>query len=78
MESTEIKRGKTTEKEIQICHHGREVYGIATMPAGSGRVPMVIFSHGYNGTLDKFKRYVDFFAKLGIGTVRYDFCGGAV
>ncbi len=78
MESTEIKKGKTTEKEIQICHHGREVYGIATMPAGSGRVPMVIFSHGYNGTLDNFKRYVDFLAKLGIGTVRYDFCGGAV
>lgn len=72
------KMAGITEEEIQIYHHGRALYGIVTMPAGSGKVPMVVFSHGYNGTADGLKRYAEYFAERGTGSVRYDFCGGSV
>lgn len=72
------KNGKITEREIRICGYGREIYGTVAMPAGNGKVPMVIFSHGYNGTADSFRRYAEYFAERGAGSVRYDFCGGSV
>ncbi len=65
-------------KQLKVCRHNREIYGIVSIPDGKGKIPMVIFSHGYNGTADSFERYAEYFMEKGIGSVRYDFCGGSV
>lgn len=66
------------EKQIEICHLNRKIYGIAALPQCKGKTPAVIFSHGYNGSADSFEKYAGYFLEKGIGSFRYDFCGGSV
>lgn len=65
-------------EEIRIRHHGRESYGVRYRPEGTGRYPMVIFSHGYNGSWESAVGYAEYFAQRGIGFFCHDFCGGSV
>ena len=65
-------------EEFKINYKDREIYCVLTLPEGKEKIPMIIFSHGYNGTCDGFKYQAAFFADKGIGSVRFDFCGGSV
>lgn len=62
---------------ITIPHHDREVYGTLYKPEQAGRFPVVIFSHGFNGSGDHFIRHAQLLAENGIAAVTFDFCGGA-
>ncbi len=66
------------EKNICIKHHGREVFGTAYLPEESSEYPLVIFSHGYNGSGTDFRDSAMELVHNGIGAVSYDFCGGSV
>ncbi|MGN6713055.1 alpha/beta hydrolase family protein [Anaerocolumna jejuensis] len=67
-----------TKEVIQMNHHGRKIYGVSYMPNSKKRVPMVIFSHGFNGTNDSFAMHGEYLAENGIGSYCFDFCGGSV
>lgn len=67
------------EREIKkINHHGREVFGYLYLPEGKGIFPIVIFSHGYNGSGDDFAEYAAYLTERGVAAFCYDFCGGSV
>ncbi|WP_186576923.1 alpha/beta hydrolase family protein [Aquibacillus kalidii] len=67
------------QKEIvKIRHHGREIYGVSYMPDSKIKSPIVIFSHGFNGTNVDFAMNSDYLAKKGVGAFCFDFCGGSV
>ncbi|MBQ6787106.1 MAG: alpha/beta fold hydrolase [Lachnospiraceae bacterium] len=66
------------KKEMCMKHHGREIYGMLYTPDGSTKCPMVIFSHGYNGSGKGAEGYAQYLAERGIGSYCYDFCGGSV
>ncbi len=65
------------ETQIQIRHHDRCVHGKAWMPEDSGKHPLIIFSHGYNGCMDDFQASAVFFALQGFVSVTITFCGGS-
>ena len=66
------------EKEVLICCENRKIYGVASILADNKKMPVVIFSHGYNGSADSFEKYAGYFLEKGIASFRYDFCGGSV
>lgn len=65
-------------KQIKILHHGRMVYGELFSPKQDTAYPLVILSHGYNGTMKGFEKLARYLAKRGIGAFCYDFCGGSI
>ena len=62
---------------IQIPHHGRCVHGKAWFPETPGKHPLIIFSHGYNGSMLDFQKSAEFFACQGFVAVTITFCGGS-
>lgn len=64
------------KQNITIKHHGRKISGEAFFPERKP-YPLVVFSHGFNGRGDDFRRQAEVLAEKGIGAVTYDFCGGA-
>lgn len=67
---------RTEEKTVQVgekCIFGRIWY-----PAGPGRHPAIILSHGYNGCHTDFDWECQFFAQNGVLAYSFDFCGGSV
>ncbi len=64
-------------RDISITHHGRRISGTMYLPEET-TYPMVIFSHGFNGSGDNFKYQAEMLAENGIGTFTYDFCGGSL
>lgn len=65
-------------KELEVEHRGRVVRGFFIEPQGMESFPLVICSHGYNGTGDGAYKLAEYFAKNGCGAVSFDFCGGSV
>lgn len=63
---------------ITIPHHDREVYGIFYEPERAENFPVVIFSHGFNGSGEHFTRHAHLLAENGIAAVTFDFCGCSV
>ncbi|GIO84126.1 cinnamoyl ester hydrolase [Paenibacillus faecis] len=63
---------------VTMEHHGREIYGFSYMPKRGRKCPVVIFSHGYNGTYADFIMLSEYLASNGIGAYCFDFCGGSV
>ncbi len=63
---------------IKIKHHDREIYGVSYIPNRMEKCPVVIFSHGFNGTNVDFAMHSDYLAKNGVGAYCFDFCGGSV
>lgn len=43
-----------------------------------GRLPIVIMSHGFNGTYLETQKYAECLAKNGIAAYTFDFCGGSM
>ena len=63
-------------QNITITHHSRNISGNAFLP-DKEKYPLVVFSHGFNGSGDNFRMQAETLAKNGIGVFTYDFCGGA-
>ena len=63
-------------QNITITHHNRNISGNAFLP-DKEKFPLVVFSHGFNGSGDNFRMQAETLAKNGIGAFIYDFCGGA-
>ncbi|WP_197276394.1 S9 family peptidase [Bacillus sp. JCM 19034] len=63
---------------LKIKHHGREIYGVSYMPNNGKKSPVVIFSHGFNGTNADFAMNSEYLASNGVGAFCFDFCGGSV
>lgn len=65
-------------QEIYCDNNGKRIYGVAYIPQGiSGRMPLVIYSHGLGGTHSAGASYARFLASHGIACYAYDFCGGS-
>lgn len=65
-------------ENISISHHNRTIDAVCYQPDKTGRFPLVIFSHGYNGYKDDFTVSAKYFADHGIGSVCFTFCGGSL
>lgn len=72
------KMNPFNKKIVKINHDDREIYGVAYLPQIEGNYPIVIFSHGFNGTNKDFAMYGQYLAERGIGVYEFDFCGGSV
>lgn len=66
------------KEEVWICYNDKKIYGIKYLPNDVKKCPMVIFSHGYNGSGAGAEKYAKYLAERGIGAFCYDFCGGAI
>ncbi|MBE5960545.1 MAG: alpha/beta fold hydrolase [Lachnospiraceae bacterium] len=66
------------KEEMRISHHGRESYGVFCKPEKKDKYPIVIFSHGYNGSGIWAEPYAQYLTERGIGVFYHDFCGGSV
>jgi len=62
---------------ITVKNHGRNIAAAACLPE-TGKYPIVIFSHGFNGSGDDFRNQAETLAKNGIAALTYDFCGGSL
>lgn len=70
--------GNVTVEEILLPNKNTKIYGKVYHPAGEGKHPAIIISHGYNGTNKTFERECIEYAKLGYVSCGYDFCGGSI
>lgn len=67
------------QKEIvKIKHQGREIHSVSYMPNSNEKCPVVIFSHGFNGTNVDFTMNSELLAENNVGAICFDFCGGSV
>lgn len=66
------------QKEVRISKNNREIYGTLTEPDNTESCPIVIFSHGYNGSGRDFEKMAEYLAENGVASFCYDFCGGSV
>lgn len=57
---------------------GRLLLPFATDYADSGKYPIVIMSHGFNGTFLEPLKYAECLAKQGIAAYVFDFCDGSI
>lgn len=63
--------------QITVSHHDRTIDAVCYRPDKEERVPLVVFSHGYNGCKEDFDISAKYFAANGIGAVSFTFCGGS-
>ncbi len=66
-----------TEKDFQIQNGGKRISGTVLIPNRDEKIPCVILSHGYNSSADNLHENAVIFAKKGICSVIFDFCGGS-
>ena len=67
-----------TVSEYSVPHRGRIVTGRLYLPGSQNRRPLVIFSHGYNGSQADFANAANLLAEHEIAAFCLDFCGGSV
>ena len=67
-----------TVTELIIPNGEKNIYGMLYEPAEEGTYPVIIMSHGYNGTHNDWVNEGNLFAKNGYMAYAYDFCGGSV
>ncbi len=66
-------------RSLWIENGDRQIYGVLNRPvAAKGRMPLVIVSHGFNGTHHFAQDYFSPLAELGYMTYAFDFPCGAV
>ncbi|MCH5291650.1 MAG: alpha/beta fold hydrolase [Treponema sp.] len=71
------KGAKVSMKELRIQNGENSIYGKMFFPKDEEKHPVIIFSHGYNGSHNDFFDDCRFFAKNGYIAYSYDFCGGS-
>lgn len=69
---------KFIKNVVKIEHHNREIYGVSYVPDNNEKHPVVIFSHGFNGTNVDFAMNSEYLASNGVGAYCFDFCGGSI
>ncbi len=62
---------------ITIKNHARNISATVYLPE-TEKHPIVIFSHGFNGSGDDFRNQAETLAQNGIAALTYDFCGGSL
>lgn len=74
----EIQKQEISIEELRIPNGENSIYGKLYTPVGEGKHPVIILSHGYNGTNTDFVTECRYFAENGYIAYAYDFCGGSV
>ncbi|MBP3594902.1 MAG: alpha/beta hydrolase [Lachnospiraceae bacterium] len=64
-------------KGVKVLYKQWETDGILYLPKKGGKVPVVVFSHGYNGFKMDFDDTAKYLAERGIASFCYTFCGGS-
>ncbi|HCK87596.1 MAG TPA: alpha/beta hydrolase [Erysipelotrichaceae bacterium] len=67
-----------TTREITVQNGDMRIYGIAYIPAGEEKHPLVIFSHELGNSHTSGTRYAEKLAEAGYAAYTFDFCGGTV
>ena len=67
----------SVEQELRIKHGGKNIYGVLSTPVdGRRRHPIVIYSHGFNGTHHHGRSYFKMLREIGYMCFTFDFpCG---
>ena len=64
-------------EELNTNNNGKNIYGVVYKPANAkGKLPTVIYSHGFGGTNENGRIYGEALAKKGYVVYSFDFCGG--
>ncbi|BAQ24450.1 alpha/beta hydrolase family protein [Streptococcus troglodytae] len=63
-------------REISYESNGNRIYGVARIPKKAGRVPTVLFAHGFGGNHEQESTLQQRLAKSGIAVYAIDFAGG--
>ena len=69
--------GTYTVKEYDFESNGKNLYARAFVPDASGRVPLVIFSHGIGANVEHEEEVQNALAKAGIAVFSLEFAGGS-
>ena len=69
--------GTYTVKEYDFDSNGKDIYARAFVPDVSGRVPLVIFSHGLGANVEHEEEVQKTLAKAGIAVFSFEFAGGS-
>lgn len=64
-------------RELPCHNYEKNIYGVAYVPYGEGRFPLVIFSHELGNTYTSGIEYAKHLASHGIAVYLFDFCGGS-
>lgn len=73
-----LTKGEFKMEELIIKTDSKQIYGTLFKPENMDeKHPLIIFSHGYNGTGSDFTMDGVFFAQYGYVCYSYDFCGGS-
>ena len=69
-----------TRQELYIQSGKQTIYGILNSPDATfaGKRPLVIISHGFNGTHSHGQNYFETFNRLGYKCYTFDFPSGSV
>ncbi len=68
-----------TETEVIIKNGSREIYGVLSKPdSGAVKQPIVLISHGFNGTHQYGKNYFPLLNKMGYQCYTFDFPCGSI
>ena len=74
----EEKKPVTYRTEETWCQNGnKRIYGIAYIPDGNEKKPLVIFSHELGNNHEAGERYAERLAEYGYAAYVFDFCGGS-
>ncbi len=76
-EPTMPKEYTVHTSDLTVPKGDQQIYGKLYTPEGSGKFPVILFSHGYNGIHADFDRECKFFASRGYICYAFDFCGGS-
>ena len=64
-------------RELYAENNGKQIYGIEYVPQNAGgRIPTIIYSHGFGDTHRSGMDYADTLAENGYVVYCFDFCGG--
>ena len=78
-EAFALEKGTTytfKPKEIWCENNGNKIYGIAYIPDTNKKCPLVITCHGLGTNHEAGIGYAEHYAKIGVATYTFDFCGG--
>lgn len=73
---SEYPQTSYTEREILLENAGQRIYGIAYIPDGTEKSPLVLLSHGLGGSYDNCIAEAEQLASHGIAAYCFDFRGG--
>ena len=77
IEETEESMYEYEIRELHAENNGKQIYGIEYVPQNAGgRMPTIIYSHGFGDTHRSGMDYADTLAENGYVVYCFDFCGG--